>query len=190
MLEDKKSRYLEDTQVSWSSYIERFGLADSSFCRHRNGNARTLIIECSRCAPHCIALEYTYLSTKERIHAISRVQDGLAFPLDSYSNSQLDHQDGSMLSVIVQSDSGENSSATSSVHLPLENRDLALAVSPSRSRSRGRAEGPSHTGNPSERRLSLHRTYTSRSNITPPSPGGVAATSAGRSPKITLPRLG
>ncbi|KAJ7740036.1 SPX domain-containing protein [Mycena maculata] len=126
-----------------------------------------------------------YQIFKERIRAIRGAQDGLV-RMDSYSNSQLNHQDGSMLSVIVQSDSGENSAGTSSVHLPLENRDLTFAVSPTGSRSRGRAEGPS---NHSERRLSLHRTHTSHSNTTPPSPGPVAATNPGRNPKITLPRL-
>lgn len=120
---------------------------------------------------------------KERIRAIRRVQDGMAFPLD-YSNSQLSHQGGSMLSVIVQSESGENSSGTSSIHLPLENRDFTYVSPP----SRGHLEGPSRHF--PERRPSLHRTHTSQSNP-PSSPGGVAATNPpGRSPKITLPQLG
>ncbi|KAJ7512758.1 SPX domain-containing protein [Mycena galericulata] len=125
-----------------------------------------------------------YRVFKERIRAIRRVQDGLAYPTDSYSNSQLNHQDGSMLSVIVQSESGENSSGTSSVHLPVENHDL---MSSARSRSQGRAEGLSRTDDLSERLPTLRRNHTSPS--TPPSPGGVAATNTGRGPKITLPRL-
>ncbi|KAJ7185648.1 hypothetical protein C8R46DRAFT_384150 [Mycena filopes] len=105
-----------------------------------------------------------YRIFKERIRAIRRVQDGMTVPIDSYSNSQLNHQAGSMLSVIVQSESGENSSGSSSVHLPIEKRDLSFSP------PRGRIDGPRH---PSlERRLSLHRART------PPSPGGVVANSS------------
>ncbi|KAJ7778281.1 SPX domain-containing protein [Mycena metata] len=146
-----------------------------------------------------------YRIFKERIRAIRRVQDGMALPVDSYSNSQLNHQAGSMLSVIVQSESGENSPATSSVNWPERDR----SPSPPRVRTEGRSRpllerGPPLHGtrtpqndappspgglaprNPSrppfERRLSLHRTHTSQSNVTPPSPGGAAAPNTGRPP--------
>ncbi|KAJ7666140.1 SPX domain-containing protein [Mycena polygramma] len=113
-----------------------------------------------------------YRIFKDRIRAIR--QDGGAFPFnDSNSNSQLNNRAGSpsMLSVIVQSESGENSSETSSVHLTTEKRDLPFLSHPN---SRGRAEGPSRPL--PERRL------------TPPSPGGVAVTNR-RSPKIIPPQL-
>ncbi|KAJ7158187.1 EXS family protein/ERD1/XPR1/SYG1 family protein [Mycena crocata] len=124
-----------------------------------------------------------YRIFKERIRAIRRAQDRMGLPIDSglYSNSP---RPGSMLSVIVQSESGDHSSGTSSIHLPIEKRDLTF-VSTQR-----------HTDGPSrhlpERRLSLPRTQTSQSNVTPPSPGGVPATTTntGRNrPKITLPQL-
>ncbi|KAJ7100199.1 SPX domain-containing protein [Mycena belliarum] len=125
-----------------------------------------------------------YRIFKERIRAIRRVQDGFAH--DSYSNSQPNHQAGSMLSVIVQSDSGDNSSGTSSVHLPMDRRDLTFT----HSTSRGHIDGSSRPV--PERRPSLHRAPTTQSNITapPPSPGGVPATNTGgRNPKIVLPQL-
>ncbi|KAJ7683001.1 SPX domain-containing protein [Mycena rosella] len=124
--------------------------------------------------------------TQERIRAIRLAQDGMAFPAESYSNSQLNNEAGSMLSVIVQSESGDNSSGASSVHLPMEKRDFTFT---SHSPNRGRADGPSRTI--PESRPSFHRNHTSQSNVTPPppSPGGVAATNTGRNPKITIPQL-
>jgi hypothetical protein len=89
-----------------------------------------------------------------------------------------------MLSVIVQSESEENSSKASSVHLPIENRDLSVAAPA----SRGNAEGPGRSL--PERRLSLHRTNTSRSDGAHSGPGGRGATPPARNPKIILPQLG
>ncbi|KAJ7276062.1 hypothetical protein B0H12DRAFT_1065762 [Mycena haematopus] len=92
-----------------------------------------------------------------------------------------------MLSVIVQSESGENSPEGSSVqlHLPVEKPDLPLP-------SRGHAEGSGLPLTPHrERHLSFHRSHTSHtshSEFIPPGPSAVP--SPNRNPRITLPQLG
>ncbi|KAJ6627863.1 SPX domain-containing protein [Mycena sp. CBHHK59/15] len=123
-----------------------------------------------------------YRLFKERIRAIRRVQAGLSFPLESYSNPQL-NRTASVLSAIAQSESGENSSEPSSVHLPIEKRDLTFIP------SRERVEGHSgYLSDRNQRRPSIHRTHTSQSNLTPPSPGGVAIANS-RHPKVAAPQL-
>ncbi|KAF8186994.1 hypothetical protein K438DRAFT_1023851 [Mycena galopus ATCC 62051] len=85
-----------------------------------------------------------------------------------------------MLSVIVQSDSGENSSELgSSVHLPVERHDLSFAPP-----NRGHTEGPSRPL--PERRLSFHRSHTSHNSHNDAIPPAIPPN---RNPKITLPQL-
>ncbi|KAJ6487885.1 SPX domain-containing protein [Mycena sanguinolenta] len=128
-----------------------------------------------------------YRIFKERIHAIQRVQDGSAFHVESYSNSQLNHQAGSMLSVIVQSESGENSFEASSVHIPLERRDPSF-IPP----SRGQVDGSGRPLTPrlGERRLSFHRSHTSHTSHNNESiPPGPSPSPTTRNPRIILPPL-
>ncbi|KAJ7269845.1 SPX domain-containing protein [Mycena rebaudengoi] len=114
-----------------------------------------------------------YRVFKDMIRAIRRAQDGMALnPVESYSNSQINRPAASMLSAILQSESGDHSSQTSSIHLPIERRDLTFIDVPSRERAG--VSGHNSTDR-QQRRPSLRRTPTPQNNVAPPSPGGALA---------------
>nr|GAT52934.1 signal transduction protein [Mycena chlorophos] len=158
-----------------------------------------------------------YRLFKERLRAIrqaAKIGDDLLYTVDSFteSTSQLGHSNnyrthaggggaaGSVLSVI-QSDSGEGSSEESfAMNMQMERRDLSFVHShgPRPQQPQLRVDGQSAviTRPPPvapDKRPSIHRTLTPKSNIAIRPPSAVDAPGPAapiiRNPKLTLPQL-